>query len=240
MTAPAPKRARKAAPKKRRKAVGKTVEKPKAPTRKKATSPVVPPDKAKPLPATELATQNKAVEESVVSVDWVSVKHRYVCGFLPEGAPSSTPVKWESLVDLSAALGLVLRTVERHSSDEDWPEARLAFQSKLGLRMKDETTKLLSVRQARARETIHAGAQFLVQKVIEKAQREQVSMSDLVGGITGLHRALKATTEAADPDIGKVVLPGGGGGRWLLIREGLDPVEDADVMDVLPEEDPVE
>ena len=240
MTTPAPKRARKAAPKKRR----KVPSKPKAPKRgepsPKVDAPAPRRSKVKPPILTELSPPVKPVEEVKPSIDWIAVKLRYVRGFVPEGAPASMQVKWESLADLAAAFNVSIRAVETHCSSEGWVDERLEYQAKLGTRLKDETTKLLSIRQARTRETIHTGAQFLVQKVLEKAQREQVSMSDLVGGITSLHRALKTTSEAADPDVGKVTLATGLGGRWLLIRDGLDPEEDADVLDVLPEEDPVE
>lgn len=237
MTPAEPTRARKAAPKKRRKVPAKRKSPQVRKNRPKVDTPAPVRSRAKALPVTELVAPEKPPEESRASIDWLSVRLRYVRGFIPENAPNSTPIKWESLNDIASALGISLRAVEAHCSEGGWVAERADFQEKLGARLKEETTRYLTIRQARARETIHVGAELLARKVIEKAQREAVSMSDLVGGITGLHRALKTTSEAADPSAGKVMVGMVGDVRWQLLRAGADPVDDADVLDVIPEED---
>lgn len=215
--------------------------KPKTPTPKKSRAPAprtAPLRKATKNPvAREKLAVVKAVEDPDASVDWSSVKSRYVCGYLPPNAPDGLLPRWESLAEIASALGLVLRSIERHCSPEGWVDARLTFQADLARRLKDQTTRLLSVRQAKSREVLHAGAQFLAQKVIDKARTDQLPMSDLVRGLAGLQTAARVTTEMADPDAVKGILLPTGGGGWALFRHGLDPAEDADVFDVLPEEE---
>lgn len=145
--------------------------------------------------------------------------------------------RFESLREVAEALGLAVRTVEEHSRLEKWGDERLEFQAGVIERSKLLTTRKLGLQQAAVREEIHAGARVGVRKVIDKLRSEQVDMLDLQRALATFDRGLRVTERAVNPDIDKEVAAAGGGARWALLRHGLDPVKDADVLDVIAEED---
>lgn len=132
---------------------------------------------------------------------------------------------------------MATRTLEEHSRLERWGDERLEFQAAVIERSKLLTTRRLGLQQASVREEIHAGARLGVRKVIDKLRNDQMEMLDVQRALATFDRGLRVTERAVNPDIDKDVAAAAGGARWVLLSRGLDPEKDADVLDVIAEED---
>lgn len=242
MTKPIPKRARKVATKKKRtpkKSRTATIsvtgarEANKSNTPRKVGRPPLP-DSVKQARAE--VRERKRLEVRSANAAMEAARLRYVFGFLDPDNPDA-PVRFESLKEVSVACGVPLRTLTEHSSKGGWVDKRLEEQAKVAERSDLLVRRRLSVVQASYREEVHTVARLATRKLADAVRMEKLDVLDLSRTMGALDRGLSVTERAIDPSKGVLSLGGvGAGARWVLLCSGLDPVEDAEVLDVIPEE----